>query len=46
MKLSCTFYHSTPIKSKSGGKRLSQKHVKASFYCQFSVQFSTIFVEA
>ena len=31
IKLSCTFYSHTPIKSKIGGKILFQKHVKISF---------------
>ena len=37
MKLSCTFYPRTPIKSKIGGKILSQKHAKTNFYQQFSI---------
>ena len=32
LKLSCTIYPRTPIKSKIGGKILSQKHAKTSFY--------------
>ena len=35
MKLSCTFYPSTPIKSRIGSKTLFKKHVKTSFYHQF-----------
>ena len=38
MKLSCTFYPRTPIKSKVDSKILCQKPVKTSFYRQF--QFS------
>ena len=32
INVSCTFYSHTPIKSKSGGKILFQKHVKTSFF--------------
>ena len=31
------FLSRTPIESKIGGKILSQKHVKTSFYRQFSI---------
>ena len=41
MKLSCTFYPHTPIKTKIGGKILSQKQA---FIANF--QFSKIYVEA
>ena len=37
IKLSCSFYPRSPIKSKTGGKILFLKHVKTSFYHQFSV---------
>ena len=40
MKLSCTFYPYTPIKTKIGGKILSQKQA---FIANF--QFSKIYVE-
>ena len=38
MKLSWTFYAHTPIKSKIGGKIFFQRHVKTSFYHQFSLR--------
>ena len=41
MKLSCTFYPHTPIKTKIGGKILSQKQA---FIANF--QFIKIYVEA
>ena len=36
-EISCTIQPRTPIKSKIGGKILSEKHVKASFYGYFLV---------
>ena len=33
LKLSCTIHPHTLIKSKIGGKILSQKHAKTNFYC-------------